>query len=105
MQISKGFVPQQPQPVAMGASRPTLTGTNNGPLGMMGQPVIQKPEPYLLQGPGDRILDKKKLNELVRQVTGGGGEEGEGLQPEVEEVSPMTLGFRTSVRIGLMPPD
>jgi len=53
-------------------------------MGMMGQPAIQKQPAFLLQGQGDRVLDKKKLDELVRQVTGGSGE---GLQPEVEEVS------------------
>jgi len=82
--FNKGWTPQTPQPVSMGAARPTLTGPQSGPMGMMGQPAIQKPPAFLLQGQGDRVLDKKKLDELVRQVTGGSGE---GLQPEVEEVS------------------
>lgn len=81
--ISKTFVPQPPQPVAMGPSRPTLPGSTNGQVGMMGQPAIQKAPTYMLQGTGDHVLDKKKLDELVRQVTGGSGE---GLQPDVEEV-------------------
>jgi len=36
---------------------------------------------------GERVLSKKKLDELVRQVTGGGQglEGGQGLQPDVEE--------------------
>jgi len=37
---------------------------------------------------GDRVLSKKKLDELVRQVTGGGESAGDGdltLMPEVEE--------------------
>jgi transcription initiation factor TFIID subunit 12 len=39
-----------------------------------------------MEGEGDRVLSKKKLDELVRQVTGGGQGEGEGLAPDVEEV-------------------
>jgi transcription initiation factor TFIID subunit 12 len=88
--FNKGWTPQTPQPVSMGAARPTLTGPQSGPMGMMGQPAIQKQPPFLLQGQGDRVLDKKKLDELVRQVTGGSGE---GLQPEVEEVSISTTTF------------
>ena len=83
--FNKNWTPQTPQPANMQATaRPTLTGLNSGPMGVMGQPAIQKQPPFLLQGQGDRVLDKKKLDELVRQVTGGSGE---GLQPEVEEVS------------------
>jgi len=85
--INKSFVPQPPQPVAMGPSRPTLPGSTNGQVGMVGQPAIQKAPTYDLRGSGDRVLDKKKLDELVRQVTGGSGE---GLQPDVEEVSSRT---------------
>lgn len=82
--FNKNWTPQTPQPANMQATaRPTLTGLNSGPMGVMGQPAIQKQPPFLLQGQGDRVLDKKKLDELVRQVTGGSGE---GLQPEVEEV-------------------
>ena len=76
------------QPVSMGPSRPTLT---NGPIAMgpMGQPAIQRHPGYVLEGEGERVLSKKKLEELVRQVTGGTGgegEESEGLNAEVEEV-------------------
>jgi transcription initiation factor TFIID subunit 12 len=41
-----------------------------------------------MEGEGDRVLSKKKLDELVRQVTGGGQglEDGMGLTPDVEEV-------------------
>ena len=36
------------------------------------------------------MLSKKKLEELVRQVTGSGGGEGnDHLDPDVEEVSPL----------------
>jgi transcription initiation factor TFIID subunit TAF12 len=54
----------------------------------MSQPVLQKTPGYNLEGDGDRVLSKKKLDELVRQVTGGGEGlgGGESLTPEVEEV-------------------
>ena len=51
-------------------------------------PGIQKAPPFTLEGEGDHVLSKRKLDELVRQVTGGG--EGDGLTPEVEE-SVLTL--------------
>ena len=89
MPIPKDLNLAPPQPVSMGSSRPTLT---NGPIaiGPMGQPAIQKHPGYVLEGEGERVLGKKKLEELVRQVTGcvgGEGEESEGLTAEVEEVS------------------
>lgn len=85
--ISKEFKPATPTPVAMGAARPTMSGPNNGPSGQMGQPAIQLPPTYSLHGPGDRVLDKKKLDELVRQVCGpGDGTTQASLHPEVEEV-------------------
>jgi transcription initiation factor TFIID subunit 12 len=54
----------------------------------MSQPVLQKTPGYTMEGDGDRVLSKKKLDELVRQVTGGGEGlgGGENLTPEVEEV-------------------
>ncbi|KAF6241095.1 hypothetical protein HO173_000889 [Letharia columbiana] len=87
MPIPKDLNLQPTQPVSMGPSRPTLT---NGPVAMgpMGQPAIQRHPGYVLEGEGERVLSKKKLEELVRQVTGGTGgegEEGEGLTAEVEE--------------------
>ncbi|KAM5442442.1 Transcription initiation factor TFIID subunit 12 [Microsporum ferrugineum] len=73
-----------PEPVSMGAARPTLTtGASHGSMGMMGQPAIQKHPGYVLEGEGQRVLSKKKLDDLVRQVTGGG--EGEKLTPDAEE--------------------
>ena len=92
MPIPKDLKIPLPQPVAMGPARPTLTGgPSNGAQGSMGQPAIQKHPGYVLEGEGERVLSKKKLQELVRQVTGGGGGEGEeeeGLTAEVEEVLP-----------------
>ena len=88
MPIPKDLNLQPTQPVPMGPSRPTLT---NGPVAMgpMGQPAIQRHPGYVLEGEGERVLSKKKLEELVRQVTGGTGgegEESEGLTADVEEV-------------------
>ncbi|KAI9653285.1 MAG: Transcription initiation factor TFIID subunit 12 [Alyxoria varia] len=84
--MTRNFSPGAPNPVTMPSARPTLTGTSNGALGTMGQPAIQQPPNFSLQGADDRVLDKKKLDELVRQVCGGGEEgHGQGLQPEVEE--------------------
>lgn len=93
MPIPKDLNLQPTQPVSMGPSRPTLT---NGPVAMgpMGQPAIQRHPGYVLEGEGERVLSKKKLEELVRQVTGGTGgegEEGEGLTAEVEEVMPASI--------------
>ena len=96
MPIPKDINPAPPQPVSVGPSRPTMT---NGPMAMgpMGQPAIQKHPGYVLEGEGERVLSKKKLEELVRQVTGGAGaegEEGEGLTAEVEEVrTPLSVAI------------
>ena len=80
------------QPVQMGSARPTLSGgPSTGAAGPMGQPGIQKHPYYILEGEGERVLSKKKLEELVRQVTGGSdGEGGESLEPDVEEVMQRT---------------
>ena len=90
MPIPKDLKIAPPQPVTMGSARPTLTGgPSNGAIGQLGQPAIQKHPGYVLEGDGERVLSKKKLQELVKQVTGVGGEgdDTEGLTPEVEEVS------------------
>ncbi|KAL5118421.1 hypothetical protein ACEQ8H_003597 [Pleosporales sp. CAS-2024a] len=71
-----------PAPVHMGQARPTMSGPTNGAPGPMGQPVIPRPPPFQLEGEGDRVLSKRKLDELVRQVTGGSEE---ALTSEVEE--------------------
>lgn len=93
MPIPKDLHLPPTQPVSVGPSRPTLT---NGPIAMgpMGQPAIHRHPGFILEGEGERVLSKKKLEELVRQVTGGTGgegEEGEGLTAEVEEVRPGLL--------------
>ena len=89
MPIPKDLNIPPPQPVSMGQARPTMS---NGPHvpGPIGQPAIQKHPGYVLEGEGERVLSKKKLEELVRQVTGSteaDGNDGETLTAEVEEVS------------------
>ncbi|KAF2724216.1 hypothetical protein K431DRAFT_241152 [Polychaeton citri CBS 116435] len=71
-------------PVPGPQSRPSMIGNN-----MMMQPGIQKPPHFTLEGEGDHVLSKRKLDELVRQVTGidastSTGNDS-GLTPEVEE--------------------
>ncbi|KAF2760160.1 hypothetical protein EJ05DRAFT_274077 [Pseudovirgaria hyperparasitica] len=84
MPIPKQLNVPAPVPVNMGPSRPTMGGS--GASGMMGQPVLNKLPGYMLEGDSERVLSKKKLDELVRQITGGGDSAGgETLTPEVEE--------------------
>lgn len=56
----------------------------------MAQPAISRAPPYTLEGEGDRVLSKRKLDELVRQVTGSApssdnSESSSVLAPDVEE--------------------
>lgn len=96
MAIPKNLNVQTPEPVAMGTPRPTLSGgPSHGAMGVMGQPAIQKHPGYVLEGEGQRVLSKKMLDILVRQVTGGG--EGEGLTPDAEEVSTLRSDFRSNL--------
>lgn len=89
MPIPRTLNTTTPVPVGMGPSRPTMSG--NGAPGPMGQPVINKFPPFQLEGEGDRVLSKRKLDELVRQVTGGAED---ALTPEVEGVcSPLFSPF------------
>ncbi|KAG9243630.1 transcription initiation factor TFIID subunit A-domain-containing protein, partial [Calycina marina] len=91
MPISKSLsenARQIPQPVGMAPARPTYSGgPNQAGTGVIGQPVFQKQANPNMEGDVDRVLAKKKLDELVKQVTGGGDglSGGEGLTPEVEE--------------------
>ena len=91
-----------PQPVSMGPARPTLSGgASTGAMGPMGQPGITKHPGFVLEGEGERVLSKKKLEELVRQVTGGAdGEGSETLHPDVEEVT-LNHSYAFCVRIEL----
>ncbi|KAF1809044.1 hypothetical protein P152DRAFT_484976 [Eremomyces bilateralis CBS 781.70] len=86
MPIPKTLNVASPAPVSMGPSRPTMAGPVNGSGGVMANPVISRAPNFVLEGEAERVLSKKKLDELVRQVTGGGeGVGNEGLTPEVEE--------------------
>jgi transcription initiation factor TFIID subunit 12 len=87
--ITKNLQVTEPRPVHMPPSRPTLTGgAGVGLPGSLGQPAIATLPGYVLEASEDgRVLGKKKLNELVREVCGPGPEDqGEGLTPDVEEV-------------------
>ena len=80
-------------PVQMPPSRPTYTGGQSGSgAGLMNQPAMAKPPGYTVEGDAERVLNKRKLDELVRQVTGGGESlnDADGLSPEVEDVSNLT---------------
>lgn len=92
MPIPKNLSVPPPAQVSMGPARPTLSGgPSQGSSGIMGQPAIQKHPGYVLEGEGQRVLSKKMLDTLVKQVTGGG--EGEGLTPDAEEVRNILFMF------------
>ncbi|KAK3058315.1 Transcription initiation factor TFIID subunit 12 [Extremus antarcticus] len=79
--------PRTQQPVQGQPSRPTYANA-----GMIAQPGVQRPAQFTLEGEGDRVLSKRKLDELVRQVTGtaAASEDANVLAPDVEE-SVLTL--------------
>ncbi|OTA92422.1 hypothetical protein M434DRAFT_74617 [Hypoxylon sp. CO27-5] len=94
MPINKTLPPkatETPQPVSTGggngAGRPTMGGGGAVGGGVMGQPVIQKMPVPQFDADGEHVLSKKKLDEFVRQVCGGGspGADGNYLTPDVEE--------------------
>ncbi|OBT61744.1 hypothetical protein VE03_09168 [Pseudogymnoascus sp. 23342-1-I1] len=91
MPIPKALPPratEPPHPMQMPPSRPTYSGgPSGGGSGMMQQPVMQKAPGFNVEGDAERVLNKRKLDELIRQVTGGGEglDGGEGLTPEVED--------------------
>lgn len=77
-----------PIPVNMGPNRPTMALSQS----VLNQPGVPKAPGFKVEGDTERVLGKRKLDELVRQVTGGSGVTGsdsleEGLGPEVEDVS------------------
>jgi transcription initiation factor TFIID subunit 12 len=86
--ITKNLQVPDPKAVPMPASRPTLNGgAGVGLPGQLAQPAITALPGYVLESSEDgRVLSKKKLNELVREVCGPGPEEQ--LDPEAEEVRP-----------------
>lgn len=83
---------ETPVPVApvggVTAGRPSYGGGSSTGGGVMGQPVIAKMPVPQFDAEGEHVLSKKKLDELVRQVCGGGspGADGNYLTPDVEEV-------------------
>ncbi|QUC23201.1 uncharacterized protein UV8b_07442 [Ustilaginoidea virens] len=80
-----------PQGVTLGggisAGRPTMSQGTGTLGGVMNQPPIARIPAYSHDAEGDHVLNKKKLDELVRQVCGGSGDSQDGhlLTPEVEE--------------------
>ncbi|KAG5933408.1 hypothetical protein E4U53_001000 [Claviceps sorghi] len=80
-----------PQGVTLGggvsAGRPTMPQGSGTLGGVMNQPPVAKIPAYSHDAEGDRVLSKKKLDELVRQVCGGSGDSQDGnlLSPDVEE--------------------
>lgn len=92
--ITKNLQVATPRPIPIPPARPTLNGGPGvGMPGQMGQPAIPSMPGYVLETSEDgRVLSKKKLNELVREVCGPGGDEQ--LTPEVEEVSYCLLPLR-----------
>ncbi|KAI3401156.1 hypothetical protein diail_302 [Diaporthe ilicicola] len=81
-----------PQPVSLSAGgvtpgRPTYTGGGGIAGGVMGNPVLPKLPVVQMEGEGERVLNRKKLDDLVRQVCGGQaeGQVGNVLTPDVEE--------------------
>ena len=77
-----------PQPVTMGPARPTLSGgPSNGASGPMGLPALPRHPGFVLEGEGDRVLSKKRLQQLMKEVTGASeGDDAEVMSPDVEEV-------------------
>jgi transcription initiation factor TFIID subunit 12 len=104
---------ESPHPMQMPPSRPTYSGGPSGSgSGLMQQPVMQKAPGFNVEGDAERVLNKRKLDELIRQVTGGGEglDNSEGLTPEVEDVSDAFTPFITSLLPDLLlyphpPPD
>ncbi len=88
---------QLPQGVSLGGGitpgRPTYGGGGSTGGGVLGQPAVNKIPAIQMEGEGERVLNKKKLDDLVRQVCGGTVEEGNILSPEVEEVSYLFFTF------------
>lgn len=93
----KAAMPPQPVSTNLGGvtpGRPTFTQGGGTPGGVMGQPVLPKIPVVQMEGEGERVLNRKKLDDLVRQVCGGQaeGQEGNTLTPDVEEVRIPTNG-------------
>jgi hypothetical protein len=89
--ITKNLQVTEPKPVQMPPARPTLNGgASVGMAGSLGQPAITTLPGYVLESSEDgRMMSKKKLNELIREVVGlgkEGSEEESSMTTEAEEV-------------------
>lgn len=87
----KAAMPPQPVATNLGGvapGRPTYTQGGGTAGGVMGQPILPKIPVVQMEGEGERVMNRKKLDDLVRQVCGGQaeGQEGNVLTPDVEEV-------------------
>lgn len=87
----KATMPPQPVSTSNGgvpAGRPTYTSGGGTAGGVMGQPILPKIPQIQMEGEGERVMNRKKLDDLLRQVCGGQaeGQEGNTLTPDVEEV-------------------
>ncbi|KAI9892609.1 MAG: hypothetical protein M1814_001302 [Vezdaea aestivalis] len=85
--IPKQLPPTQNKPVTMSAPRPSYSGgASVSATGIMGQPAVFSQPSYNLGNESERVLSKKKLQELIRQVCGqSDGIGGEAFSAEVEE--------------------
>jgi transcription initiation factor TFIID subunit 12 len=87
--ITKNLQVTEPRPVSMPPSRPTMSGgAGVGMPGSMSQPAIPQLPGYVLEHSEDgRVLGRKKLNELLREVVGPGiGGEEQFMSADAEEV-------------------
>ncbi|KAF3912932.1 hypothetical protein AA313_de0209648 [Arthrobotrys entomopaga] len=80
--IPKTLSMPAPTAVTVPPARPTLPGGTHAPSGsqVVGMPAIAKAPQFELDEAGGRLLSKRKLQELVRQI-----DPEESLSPEVEE--------------------
>jgi transcription initiation factor TFIID subunit 12 len=85
--ITKNLQVSEPKPVHMPPSRPTFNGgASVGFPGQLGQPAIATLPGFVLESSEDgKLLSRKKLLELVREICGPGPVEQ--MSPETEEVS------------------
>ncbi|KAK9324164.1 transcription initiation factor TFIID subunit A-domain-containing protein [Lipomyces orientalis] len=61
---------KQPTPAAVKPARPSLTGGHAASSPVMTSPAIMKPPSFELNGGAARVLSKRKLSELVKDMIG-----------------------------------
>jgi transcription initiation factor TFIID subunit 12 len=80
--IPKNLTVNNSQPIAVPPARPTLSGgMNNSGSQIMSTPAVTKPPAFEFDEGGMGLLNKRKLEELVKQI-----DPEEKLDPDVEEV-------------------